>query len=204
MEKLQQISEWLMRFASLNLLWIGYSLVGGLVVFGVVPATIALFKVHFDRLSSDPDERSDFRIFHEGFVQNFLKGNVLMLILLAAGIFLYADLYIVLRMDHFLMSFIFGILIALTIVYILFLLYAPAIFAYKSRTFWGLIKASFTFAMLSPVYSGSLLLAFGIILYAGYQLPVIHLFFTASIMSYLVTVVILQNMEKLQRISARG
>ncbi|ADH97862.1 YesL family protein [Salisediminibacterium selenitireducens] len=205
MNKIQQLSEGIFRYALLNLMWVGYSLLG-FIVFGILPATIALFKVHFHqhRNRLEPERESDVRVFHEAYKSSFIRGNLLMLILTAAGVFLYADLYIVLRMDHALMPILLGLIVALTVLYLLFLFFVPASFAYENRPFFETIRAGFYMAVLSPIYSISLVIAFGIIIYAGQIVPAIHLFFTASVMTYLVTAVFLLKADRLRRMAGKN
>lgn len=73
--KLMESLTWITRLLYLQLLWIGFSLVG-LIVGGLFPATFTLFGVCRKLMRDNPDIPL-FKTFLEMFKQSFLKANIL-------------------------------------------------------------------------------------------------------------------------------
>lgn len=67
--------EWVMRLAYLNLLWIGFSLAGA-VVFGLAPATAAMFAVTRQWVMGNTDIPV-FQTFFQTFKKEWAKSSVL-------------------------------------------------------------------------------------------------------------------------------
>lgn len=78
-------TEWITRFAYINLLWIGFTVLG-LVVFGFFPATISMFAVIRKWLMGETDIPV-FRTFWETYKSDFFRSNGLGLIIdIVAGL----------------------------------------------------------------------------------------------------------------------
>jgi uncharacterized membrane protein YesL len=83
-----QISEWVMRLAYVNLLWILFTLLGG-IIFGAMPATVAAFTIARKWTMDKEEEIPVFKTFWESYRRDFVKSNLLGLFLLAGGVLLY-------------------------------------------------------------------------------------------------------------------
>jgi uncharacterized membrane protein YesL len=83
-----QISEWIMKLAYVNLLWIFFTLIGG-IIFGAMPATVAAFTIARKWTMAKEDEIPVFKVFWESYRREFFKSNLLGLFLLAGGYLLY-------------------------------------------------------------------------------------------------------------------
>lgn len=70
---------WVTRFAYLNLLWVLFT-VAGLIIFGVMPATIAMFSI-VRKWQRGEDETAIFKCFWNVFRQEFVKSNGIGIIL---------------------------------------------------------------------------------------------------------------------------
>ncbi|WP_080848927.1 YesL family protein [Cytobacillus gottheilii] len=68
-------TEWITKFAYVNLLWIGFSL-AGLVVFGIFPATVSMFTVVRKWIMGDADIPI-FQTFWNTYKSEFMKSNSL-------------------------------------------------------------------------------------------------------------------------------
>src|SRR5690625_362565 len=82
-------SEWIMRLAYLNILWIAFSLMG-LVVFGLFPATVSMFAVTRKWVMGDT-EIPIFKTFWASYKTEFKQANIVGYIILVIGFFLYFD-----------------------------------------------------------------------------------------------------------------
>jgi uncharacterized membrane protein YesL len=87
------ISEWIMRFAYVNILWIFFSLLG-LIMFGFFPATTAMFAVIRKWVLKQP-EIPVFQTFWFTYKSEFLKSNLLGLFIIIFGYILYFNINII-------------------------------------------------------------------------------------------------------------
>lgn len=90
MKLFQTFSEWLFRLMWTNLLWIGFTVLG-LGVFGIMPATVAMFTV-VRRWHMDDMDISIWSVFKEAYFTHWKKSNLVGLVFLAIGAFLFLDL----------------------------------------------------------------------------------------------------------------
>jgi uncharacterized membrane protein YesL len=89
MGKLNVLCEWLVRLVLIQFYWVLFSLLG-LVVFGLVPSTMAMFSV-IRQLVIKNEDVPLFRTFKESFFSQFWKGNGAGAILLIVSAILYVD-----------------------------------------------------------------------------------------------------------------
>lgn len=89
---LLKVSEWIMRIAWINILWITHTLLG-LVVAGFLPATAAMFAV-IRKWMNGKLESSISKEFWQFYKKEFWKANAAGIILLVAGYILYVDLFV--------------------------------------------------------------------------------------------------------------
>ncbi|MCI4139356.1 DUF624 domain-containing protein, partial [Bacillus vallismortis] len=87
-----------MRLAYLNVLWLLFSL-AGLVVFGFMPATAAMFSVTREWAKGNTDAPV-FSFFFQAFKKEWRAAQILGLILETAGLFLFADMRIAAKMNQ--------------------------------------------------------------------------------------------------------
>ncbi|ADU29469.1 YesL family protein [Evansella cellulosilytica] len=80
---LYTIADWVMRLALINLLWLGFTVLG-LFILGFMPATVAMFAV-IRKLLMKEESVPIFKTFFVVFKKEFFKSNVLGLILFAFG-----------------------------------------------------------------------------------------------------------------------
>ena len=76
MSNLYSLTEFITRLAYLNLLWILFSL-GGLIIFGIAPSTVALFAVIRKSMIHKDKEFSVFKEYFGIFKKEFLRSNIL-------------------------------------------------------------------------------------------------------------------------------
>lgn len=128
----------------LNILWFLCSLP----LFTAGAATTALYYTTLKMVQGD--DSSVTKLFFRGFRQNFRQATVLWLILLAAGILLTGDLYILhhLRLtttgiSAVMWTLLFALVIAASIVYVIVLMYVFPLTASVTNTNWAMLKNSF-------------------------------------------------------------
>lgn len=79
-----RLSDWIMRLAYVNLLWFSFTLLGG-ILFGIMPATIALFAITRKWEMDKEEDFPIFKTFWESYRKEFIKANLLGVFLLIAG-----------------------------------------------------------------------------------------------------------------------
>ncbi|MBO1512121.1 YesL family protein [Metabacillus bambusae] len=143
-----KISEWIMKLAYINLLWIVFTLVG-LIVFGFFPATTAMLAV-IRKLIMGETDIPVFKTFLTSYKKEFKKSNVIGIIMFVIGYILYFDLSIV-REANGLIRLIYFPLLMIFLGYVLTSFYFfPVIVHYETKIFQA-IKNSFIIMILHPL-----------------------------------------------------
>ncbi|WP_226527245.1 YesL family protein [Metabacillus niabensis] len=176
-----KISEVFVRLAYLNALWIVASLTG-LIVFGFFPATIAMFAVIRRWIGGEVD-LPVFKLFWKYYKSDFIKGNLLGLILLLFGVTLYVNMKFVFSITA---SEIFYVpILAITICFSIMLLYIFPVFVHYEINLLQVIKNSFLIMVLNP--KSTIGMAIGIILLyiIGSFIPSLILFLGGSSLALL-------------------
>ena len=129
----------------LNLLWFICSI--PIVTLGA--ATTALYYTTL-KIARDEEETSLTRMFFRSFRENFRQSTVLWLILLAVGVFLAGDGYILYHLrassagpEAVMWTLIFALVIAAAVLYTIVLLYVFPLVASVSNSNWAMVKNSF-------------------------------------------------------------
>ena len=157
-----RISDWILKLAYLNALFIAFSFLGCLIG-GVFPATTAMLTVIRKWLMGDT-EIPVFSTFWVSYKKDFLRSNLLGYILTFIGftIFMYylllnqtvSEVVVWLRYPLFIV----------TIIYIVFLLYVFPVFVHYEMKVPQILKTTFLIMSISPL-STIMMIAAGIILY---------------------------------------
>lgn len=163
MGKFYVVCEWIMKLAFVNLLWLGFSLVG-LIVLGIMPATVALFTIVRKWLMKETDIPI-FRTFFQTFKKEFSNANKIGLLMAVIGFFLYFD-FTYLKMIGGSVQFALSIpLCIITILYIITFLYLFPVYVHFEIKMFQYIKNSFYIGILNLhltalIIAGIVLLSF--------------------------------------------
>lgn len=98
--RMLRFCEWIMRFAYTNLLWLFFTLLG-LGVFGIMPATAALFAV-MRKWIQGQDNVPVLKTFWQEYKGEFFRSNLLGAVLALIGVIIYIDLALIYP-SHFLL-----------------------------------------------------------------------------------------------------
>ncbi|MDF2788157.1 MAG: hypothetical protein K0S80_1255 [Neobacillus sp.] len=163
-----RFSEWAMKLAYLNFLWILFSILG-LGVFGIMPATVATFTIARKWLKLEEDIPIG-KTFVSTFKKEFVKSNSIGFILAIIGMILYVNyqylqvienpiIHIVVVSLILMMSFFYGILILYIVpVYVHFDLKLSQYFKYALMI--GIMNMHLTIIMVVSIYLLYLFLIF--------------------------------------------
>jgi uncharacterized membrane protein YesL len=175
MESLNKLLEWISRLAFLNLLWISFSLLG-LIFFGFFPATVAMFAVVRKWMLGD-DEMSIFKTFWTTYKREFLKSNLLGVIILAIGLILYIDFQFVLNATNSFVSILYVPFFIITFIFVSMLFYIIPIFVHYDMKLSQVIKNSFFVMIMNPLSTFYMLIgSFGICFVLSYAPPICILY----------------------------
>lgn len=154
-------SEWITRLAYLNLLWIGFTVIG-LVVFGILPSTIAMFSIARKWVRGETNIPI-FHTFATTFKQEFWQSIKLGLFFFSIFVVLYLD-YQALQFNS---SFLYGLLSIAFLSMLFFLLcitlYIFPIYVHYEAGVMRKIKFSLIYAIVSPLSTIYMLIGCGLI-----------------------------------------
>ncbi|CAM4005193.1 YesL family protein [Lederbergia lenta] len=195
--KLYRASEFIMNMAYLNILWIGSTLLGG-IVFGWAPSTVALFTVIRKWIMKDAN-LSIYRTYKEAFKKEFLKANGLGLIMAAVGLILTINIqYFVNQVGilFFTLKFFtfFIVIIYLATALILFPLYVQ----YELPFFQYLNKAVMI-GFVKPIWTLILIAGFFVTSFILLTLPGVIPFFGVSLCSYILMAIAFQTFHSYEK-----
>lgn len=176
------ISNWIMRLAYINFLWIVFS-IAGLVVFGFFPATAAMFAV-IRNLIIHNDDRSIFKTFWKSYKSEFMQANIIGYFMFIVTYLLYINFMFIQAMDSGFMTtiilvifFTFGIIFAVVFLYVF-----PVLVHYKLKTV-ETIKSAFLIGVLSPFYTLLMVSTIGAIIFGFFLVPNFSPFFFGSVLT---------------------
>jgi uncharacterized membrane protein YesL len=172
---LNKLLEWISRLAFLNLLWISFSLLG-LIIFGFFPATVAMFAVARKWMLGN-EEMSIFKTFWTAYKREFLKSNILGVIIVAIGLILYIDFQFVQHAANSFASFLYVPFFIITLIFISMLFYIIPIFVHYDMKLSQVIKNSFFVMIMNPLSTFYMLIgSFGILFVLSYAPPICLLY----------------------------
>lgn len=174
MSGLYTLTEWITRFAYVNLLWIGFSLLG-LVVFGISPATVAMFTIIRKWIMGDNDFPV-FQTFWNSYKKEFLRGNRLGLVIALLAYIIFIDLNYI-KLDTIIQIPLYLIIFAI----VMTILYIFPVYVHYNVTFIQLFKNSFFIMMVNPLSSILMLIGFVALFFVMKFLPALSFFFGGSL-----------------------
>ncbi|MCY9069223.1 YesL family protein [Bacillus inaquosorum] len=181
MGRVLRFCEWVMRFAYTNLLWLFFTMIG-LGVFGIMPATAALFAV-MRKWIQGQDNVPVLQTFWREYKAEFLHSNLIGAVLAVIGLIIYIDLAFIYP-SHFLLHvlrfaiMIFGFLFISMLFYVFPLLVH---FDWKKRLY---VKFSLLLSVAYLQYTLVMLALTVALFFLLAYLPGIVPFFSVSLISY--------------------
>lgn len=175
-----KISDWIMKLAYINILWILFSIFG-LLIFGFFPATISMFSIIRKWILGIDKEFPVFKTFYQTFKQEFIKSNLLGLLVMAVMILFFLELDFIEQYENdFLQMFYFPLFILRYIFYIT-ILFIFSTYVHYNLKFFQLLKNSFLIMVISPI-SVIIIILSGIIIYLFTRyMPISILFLSGSL-----------------------
>lgn len=179
------LAVWITRFAYVNLLWVMFTILG-LLIFGFIPATVAMFSVVRKWIVGDKDI-AIFKVFWDSYKSEFLKANLIGYILFIIGYLLTIEFQI-LRAQESLVYLIasYGV-IAVFILYFIVLLYFFPIFVHFNLKAIHYIKWPLIVGIVHPILTIFLTVAVISINYITFlTIPALLFFFGGSVTAFII------------------
>lgn len=172
-EGILEIGNWCARLIYLQLLWLVFT-IPGLIVFGILPSTAAVFYV-IRKWSEEHTDIPIFETFYKGYKEHFIKSNILGFILVGIGLFLYYDFSISkLEIGN---AFLHFIILVLGFLYFCMLLFFFPVFVRYEFKLFEYFKQSFKLAIGRPVETFGMIISIVILYYFFHIFP---LFFVVA------------------------
>ncbi|MBU9711172.1 YesL family protein [Evansella tamaricis] len=167
--KVFQFFEWIMWIAYINILWLLFTVLGG-VLFGAVPATIAMLTV-YRKLFMKEMNSSIFHSFYTTFKKEFIIGNGFAGILLFAGLLFYSYVLFLSVAEGFLFYFFTTLVLLLAIISIITFLFLLPVYVHYELTFLRYFKQAFLIGILNPLLTFSMICILGMIIALYLSVP---------------------------------
>lgn len=195
-DKFNAIAIWMLKIAYLNILWILFSLLG-LVLFGLFPATAAMFAVVKSWFNQDSDPRI-FHTFWAYFKQNFIRLNGYAILFIIVGYILYYD-FMFLQLNAGKLTFLLPILVLISIAYTITLLFFFPVYTHFELKFFQTIKQAFLVGVTSPLETLSIALSFVALYSIVSFVPGLIPLFTGSVLAIASTWISYRAFRKIEK-----
>ncbi|MGS2776999.1 YesL family protein [Robertmurraya sp. GLU-23] len=170
-----KLLEWISRLAFLNILWISFSLLG-LILFGFFPATVAMYSV-VRKWMYGKEDVSIFRTFWTAYKQEFVKSNLLGLIIFTIGVILYIDFHFVIQATNSFVSILYIPFLLISFILVCMVFYIFPMFVHYDMKISQVIKNSFFVMIMNPISTFYMLIgSFGICFALSYAPPICILY----------------------------
>ncbi|MBT2758159.1 YesL family protein [Mesobacillus foraminis] len=181
--RLYVICDWIARLAYINLLWIGFS-VAGFILFGLMPATAAMFTIIRKWIKGE----NDFTIlqtFWQTYKTEFLKSNALGGILMTIGGLIFLDLRIS-QSGTTAFSLVMSLLMisGLFILFIMFL-YVWPIFVHFNLSIFNILKTAFILSISQPMFTIIMIVGSLAVYFIMMNIPGLIPFFGGSLLAFI-------------------
>lgn len=166
--KLYWVVEWITLLAVLQLLWTGLTLLG-LVLFGISPATVAMFTTLRKRLQGEDVLKRLVKIFWNTYKVEFIPSNKIGIILLVFGYFLSINFQIITSFHGILGLLLLTSIITISILFVIIIVNVFQLYTYYDLPTLRYFTASIIFSIAYPLQMISTIVGLAI-LYKIYSL----------------------------------
>ena len=175
--------DWIARLAYINLLWILFTL-GGFVVFGFFPATIAMLATlrQFIRKNHPPV----FQTFWQYYKKEFFNSNKLGLIIGVIGLILFMNIRLLQSTSNDMSSFLFYSSIFMSGIYFLIICYTLASYVEVDQPLGTHLKNALLITISNPIPSLFIIFGFAAVYFAVTYLSGLGFFFSVSILGLVI------------------
>ncbi|MBP1969307.1 putative membrane protein YesL [Virgibacillus natechei] len=196
-QTLYNILEWITRFAYINILWVFFTLVGG-VIFGLIPSTTALFAVIRQWLKGNSNTPV-FKSFWAYYKSDFLKSNRLAIFIYICTIIIgYNLIFLQAQLDHTI-TWTSVPLLAGMLLFLLVLFYIFPVFAHYDVKVTKVIKNAFLTMLVSPIHTFLMIICLVSFYVIVTFIPALFFIFGASFYAFITMWTALQAFHKIDK-----
>lgn len=176
---------WLMRLAYLNFLWMLFSVLG-LFIFGLMPATTAMFAVVRKWIMGEEDIPI-FPTFWGTYRKDFFKTNILGVILFLIGYMLIMEFKILRLQEDSLYIMVSFSVLAILILYVIVLTYFFPIYVHFNLEITDYLKWPFIVGIVHPILTLFLIVGTLLLTYVTFMtIPALLFFFGGSAIAFFI------------------
>ncbi len=197
-----KLSEWVMKFTYLNILWILFTFLG-VILFGFFPATVAMFAVIRMWLKNDID-KPIFKTFVSYYKKEFIKGNLLGLLLIAIGLLMYVNINFLRFSESVFTHFLIWPNLLLSLIFILTLIYIFPVYVHFDSNVFILLKNAFIVMITHPLSTLIMVVLFIAYSYLVITLPVLVPIISGSLLAFLTMGISYRTFMKSSKAAADG
>jgi uncharacterized membrane protein YesL len=193
-------TEWIAKFAYLNLLWIGFSLLG-VVILGFFPATIAMFSIIRKWLMGETDIPV-FHTFWTTYKAEWVRGNGLGLLAAAIGGLIVLNLVFIRNSGSTSISVIQIPLYLFMLAALMTMFYLFPVYVHYELKLAQIIKNSFLMMVISPIENLVMIMGLAAVIFVVKFLPGFGFFFGGSLSAAIIMAagyVVFNKMAKKQQ-----
>lgn len=181
---LYKVSDWIMKLALVNLLWIGFSL-SGMLIFGFFPATIAMFTIVRQWIRKNY-EIPVFHTFWNTYKMEFFKSNLLGIIFLLISYITYINIRFLSQLEGLVSDTLSVFYIGFIIIFIIIFLYIFPVFCHYKAKIAEHVKYALVIGVTHPLITLLMFIAVLFFYYVTLIIPAILLFFTGSGLAFVI------------------
>lgn len=176
--------DWAYKFLILNFLWVGFTLLGG-ILFGIMPSTIATFHILRKFVQGDLDIPL-FKTYKDVYFKEFKNANICGLFFAGVFLFLAFDLNILFKIEATYSTILYILVMSvLFYVTIAFIYFFPT-YVHFELNLKDYIKNSFILSLISPIQTFIVIIAFGALFTLVKFMPGLIPFFFVVVPCYLI------------------
>ena len=177
--RIYSATEWIAKFAYINLLWIGFSLVG-LIVLGFFPATISLFAVIRKWIMGEGDIPI-FRTFWTTYKSEFLRSNGLGLLVAVVSGLIVLDLVFMKNLGNGFTNAIQFPLYMFLFAVVMTMFYLFPVYVHYELKLIQMIKNSFFMMLINPLENLVMIAGIASLIFVVKFIPGLGFFFGGSL-----------------------
>ena len=155
--RIYQLCEWIMKLFLLNVLWIGFTLIG-FGVFGFFPATVAMFQLIMDWMNKKDTKMVT--TFWNSYKSNFLKSNKMGLVIVLIGSILITDLQFFHRYDTLVFKVLYLMNLSMLLFYVVNCLYIIQTFNHFNVNTYQYFKYAILIGITNPIKTIMIIITF--------------------------------------------
>lgn len=197
LNKTSEITKWISNLALINILWLFFTIIGGIVL-GFLPATTSMvLTIKRLRIKQDINIRKEFI---HNYKKEFRNSNRVFYPFIIVYIILAADINFVVSLEHELTVYFVNVLYVFSLILVMLFLYSLSLYTSDVTRFKSLVKKSFNLLLTSPITNIYIAVSSLLILIISEKITGFIVFFSGSLFS-LILIIIVTKTVKLNKLT---